>query len=327
MDAISRQGLRSRLNRLNRSSRVRQVGDAFLESGEVTDWKVILEMLASPTTLQYREMQAAIWIAVCGAKSGLNTREVAEALTGILHIPNLPFPRQFWRGTNIGWFVVVTMYVMNAVGPGLANPLAVVLGTAVLSICAFIASIFFSGVLLDKLGEQAANGLAVLKDPNSLNSLAEAQPSLNDKRPESIRWTQQQDPAVARAIPYVASALTPEHYGTLTKRTILVLCGFLNRASEPDALMLIHGLKAAGTGDALEQIAITVKNGRTSAIRTAAEEVLPILIARNRNEQAPERLLRASSAPSEADDMLLRPLAAAQSHEPELLLRPIDSQS
>jgi hypothetical protein len=127
--------------------------------------------------------------------------------------------------------------------------------------------------------------------------------------------------AAIEALPRLLSTLTPEHYGYFSLSAVPPLCRALSDTDDTVVLMVLEALEKIGDGQAVVPVERLVTRGRTSALRAAAARILPILQARQQNENAPHILLRAATAPFETPDSLLRPALNAPTTEPQELLR------
>lgn len=127
--------------------------------------------------------------------------------------------------------------------------------------------------------------------------------------------------AAEESLPLLLAALGQEHYGKVSAETMACLCKALYHENDALVMHILEALEKAGDGQAVAPVERMVKRGRTPELRAAAERILPILQERQQQENAPKMLLRASSAPAETPDVLLRPAMHTEETEPETLLR------
>jgi hypothetical protein len=90
-------------------------------------------------------------------------------------------------------------------------------------------------------------------------------------------------------------------------------------------LVVLEALGRVGDGRAVLPVERLEKKGRTAQIRRAAAAILPILRDRQDKENAHATLLRASTTPNDAPNVLLRPAHFVQDGSPLELLRPVDN--
>jgi hypothetical protein len=127
--------------------------------------------------------------------------------------------------------------------------------------------------------------------------------------------------AAAEALPSILAALTPEHYGRLPIEAMPKLCRTLYHPDDSLVMRVLEALEIVGDGRAVTDVERMVTRGRTPQLRTEAARILPVLKERQSRENAPFVLLRASAAPAETPDILLRPALNAPATEPQELLR------
>lgn len=132
--------------------------------------------------------------------------------------------------------------------------------------------------------------------------------------------------AVARALPPILAALTPVHYGHLPDAIVPHLCKMLSLPDDALVMRVLEALEKMGDGRAVSAVAPIVTQGRTAAIRTAVQRILPILQERQQRENEQSMLLRASSAPAVSPEELLRPATHSPETKPETLLRASELQ-
>ena len=83
----------------------------------------------------------------------------------------------------------------------------------------------------------------------------------------------------------------------------------------------LEALGKIGDGRAVYTVERLAARGKSSAIRQAAAQILPILQERQRAENAPGVLLRAANRPGSDVNNLLRPAEEAAPTDPQQLLR------
>ncbi len=166
---------------------------------------------------------------------------------------------------------------------------------------------------------RAARTLSRLCVPESVGALAKA--TMDSHRAISVpAWM---------ALRNVLPMLTSDHYGQLGSEAVPNLCRVLNyfqecRTDRKCLLDLLKALEKVGDGRAIPTVRREARKAGSKQVRAEAERILLILEERQRQENAREMLLRASSgAATTTPDTLLRPAAANQVETPpEQLLRP-----
>jgi len=112
--------------------------------------------------------------------------------------------------------------------------------------------------------------------------------------------------AASSALARVTARLRSEDYGTLPLETVPALCGAVYEVSSQTVLVILQALRMIGDGRAVRTVTYLSKFGLYAEIREAATDLLPILQQRERDSQAVSMLLRASQAPAEGKQTLLR---------------------
>jgi hypothetical protein len=127
--------------------------------------------------------------------------------------------------------------------------------------------------------------------------------------------------AASAALPPVVANLRPEHYGALPAGTVAALCKLIGHNGDRTVMAALTALRIVGDGSAVQPVSRLARRAKDPAIRAAAEDLVPILLERQRNEMAQSVLLRPSSAPSASPEELLRPAASGSDTSPDELLR------
>src|SRR5262249_8359417 len=117
--------------------------------------------------------------------------------------------------------------------------------------------------------------------------------------------------------------LTSGHYGQLGPQTVPDLCRSLEyyANSAPFCLAILDALIKVGDGRAIKTVQKIADETPFSTVRAAAQNLLPILYERQRQEAEPQMLLRATQAPQTPSEQLLRPSQEKQEADAEVLLR------
>jgi uncharacterized membrane protein YgcG len=181
----------------------------------------------------------------------------------------------------------------------------------------YLVACVWADLTLNNLRVTAVGTLRLLGIPETVMPLARATHNISYNRSS---FTQRVRTAARPALLQALSTLTSEHYLRLSPDLVPSLCIVLQKSEEGLSLEILHALEKMGDGRAVSVVERLTKKGKTPAVRSAAERLLPILQQRQLGEQAHSTLLRASHEPNDAPNMLLRP---SQPHfdMPDYLLR------
>ncbi len=132
----------------------------------------------------------------------------------------------------------------------------------------------------------------------------------------SVRWTAQW------SLLHLLPLLEPEDAGLLSPGALHDLTAALGHVNSRLDLAIVRALEFVGTGQAVLPVQMLTKRGVTEELRREAVRVLPILQARQIQEQAASSLLRAAAMPDAPSEELLRAAHHQSQTPPEQLLRP-----
>ena len=214
------------------------------------------------------------------------------------------------------WFGTVVSNEMTAEFALLSLMLALVLGGAfflMFQVCLLlpISAVWERGER-HRLSMVTADALAELRDKKALPSVIEAIHNANTAEKAKLH----------RTLALLLSLLGPEDAGLLSGHSLLRLTELLSQTESYQTFAILGALEHVGTGVCVPAIERLTKRGRTPEIRAHAERLLPVLEERRKREQAPTFLLRASSAPRDPKEELLRPVTDIDpATPPEQLLR------
>jgi hypothetical protein len=130
------------------------------------------------------------------------------------------------------------------------------------------------------------------------------------------------------ALSRITAGLRAGDYGTLPPQAVPALCNGLITASPKTVPVILQALTIVGDGRAIEKVEYLARMDLRSEIREAATLLLPILLQRDRESHTSSVLLRASHAPLESGQTLLRATQEQPTADPSQLLRmatPADS--
>lgn len=175
-----------------------------------------------------------------------------------------------------------------------------------------LASPIYDAVRANDIRIEAAKTLAALQLSESVGALAKA------ARSENFRAD------IARsALLQLLPTLTETHYGQIGADATPELCALLTWAA-PDAPYMesiLVAISKIGDGRAVAPVEKFAEYYAGSSVGRQAQNILPILRLRREQENAFAMLLRHSSAPIEAGQ-LLRAASASREMPPNQLLRP-----
>ncbi len=342
------------VRRLGRKRPVRRVAEQLSAGDVVSEWAfdVLIAAVEQKSGRRWRERLVA---AACLGEGSLTAAQKERATAALISVltdrSNLDVKGRLARGvlravalSSIVAGVLVAISFDDALGFSPWNaPLFVaslLLGSLVaigiLSIFLVAPTLMYSGAREDtnlrKSMEEVLRALGKLADPMAVGLLSRAQ----QRTSPLVKLKSQQAAVAAKALPAALAAVREEHYGLLPADATPALCEALSGATRRQALLILSALRAAGIGSGAEPLRRMIADpaaqrdwesspdpgdGRTSVL-SVAEEVLPILEERLRNETASSRLLRPASTPGDAAEVLLRPAGSASAVPDEQLLRP-----
>lgn len=162
------------------------------------------------------------------------------------------------------------------------------------------------------LAKQAAEGLSLIADKTYLPALVDGAFGHNRISPRPAR----------KALLILLPLVNEEDTITMSQATRQLLMEALNRGvGEEMDLALLGALEHVGTGQCVAKVAMLAQRGANPFVSEEAARILPVLQARQREEQAPTTLLRASEVAAVPTNQLLRAGNEAEAVEPAYLLR------
>ena len=126
----------------------------------------------------------------------------------------------------------------------------------------------------------------------------------------------------ALALTKLYPRLTPEHLGTLSAQTVPNLCKTLSGGESNFVLATLHALELIGDVRAVPALKQLAEKQESVEVRETAQRLIYILEAREEGTVQKMSLLRASHAPKEASEHLLRPAHGKPETDVSELLRP-----
>ncbi len=151
----------------------------------------------------------------------------------------------------------------------------------------------------------AVTALGYLRSPESVSVLAKA--VTNSTLRSAAR------PALLQAL----ATVTPDHYGQLPSQTVPDLCKALDYSDMLLTEAILQALGKIGDSRAIKRVQGLANNGVKSA-----RDILPMLLARQAQENQSAMLLRAASAGAVTSEHLLRPAHdTSRQEKPDELLR------
>ena len=306
------------------------ISDAFAPA---QCWKI----LRDAPEYQWRERTAAALALRAFALSSAQARSAARVLGDVMNHAETSPERKAERETretlhNLG---LIGLVVLGVTGIGVG------LQTGIISdglhqiffnfgVAAGITSLLWIPALLTLTGHRrrqlrlaCAVTLRKLKLPESARAFAVAAQS-------SAEHVYVAQSALLEILPL----LMPEHYGRLEMGTAPELCRLLRTPAllpglglsglsypTPLCKVTLEALAKIGDGRAVRPTQKFAEKCPVPHLQAKALEILPILLARQAQEQARSILLRGSSAPAAPENELLRAANSAPETAPETLLR------
>ncbi len=154
--------------------------------------------------------------------------------------------------------------------------------------------------------------LGVLEEVSAIPAVAE----YASKRSASLREK------ASAALIKLYGHLTPEHLGTFPAQTVPNLCNTLSRGDIAFLLQTLHALELIGDVRAVPALKQLAEKHESVEVRETAQRLIYILEAREEGTVQKMSLLRASRAPKEASEHLLRPAHGKPETDVSELLRP-----
>lgn len=182
------------------------------------------------------------------------------------------------------------------------------------------ASLMWEDSRVNRVRAAAATALGHIGRPQSATALTEA--AFDAPGMQQTVGCFKVREAASAVLAGVLLKLTPEHYGQLGSALVPNLCRLLYHPEDTIVLSSLTALEMVGDGRAVALVERVAEKGRNEAIRAEARRVLPVLLERQRQENDPHILLRATQSPTAPPDVLLRPAVSQPETAPEQLLRP-----
>lgn len=311
--------LRPLLQGLSRSHPVRRAAEAFLENRTPPEDAVseLLETLNRPSCYTWREGVVAVWLL---GRIPLTEAEAQSAMQRLSELL-IAWPRQEGRKRmkRSVWVALVgsgaVLLALNSIAPipwsRVGWPMLILFGALFFPFVWMGLSVVESGE--QYIRAQAAQTLGALGRVESIAALATA--SLEGSAIEVRNWARW---SLQRVLP----RLTSYHYGRLPGQPCTSLCRLLWDADEPLALAVLHALRDIGDGSAVTTVEKISVHAPSLAVQAEARRILPLLRVRQAQENSSQALLRASTAPQDAAEVLLRPAGEGTGDNPDHLLRP-----
>ncbi|HZO86859.1 MAG TPA: HEAT repeat domain-containing protein [Chthonomonadaceae bacterium] len=310
---------------------VREAAHAALRSYGTEIVPFLLALLGdkydrSPEELNWSLEGMKALLALLGA---LKAREATPCLVRVL-TGKLPYPPSRWGDGDVqrAFYYTMLLIVAGALLGFSTSPAelpALFFWTILASLIAFF-TIFplfylFISLPIGSLQEArerrdltlvAADALAGIQDKRALPGIVEAAFGSGRSVRGSAQWT----------LLHLLPLLGPEDFGALPPETLHRLTIALDHSSPRLTLAILLALEFVGTGQAVAPVRRLMNRSLAPEIRLEAARILPILEARQSQEQAASSLLRAAGMPPAAPEHLLRPAHGPSDAAPEQLLLP-----
>lgn len=316
---------------LGHRSPVREIAQEVLHQHELRSrgFSRLKSVLENPSVAVWRQQIASLWIL-----SHATLEPFWKTISGgTLHkILQRRLPADTKRMDRAGMRLVgITLLADVLIGLNVAEagelfgmlPLLFTGTMAVLAPLIIPASLMYDDSRLNRVRAAAATALGHLRLPESVSILAAS--VYDSPRGEQTTGCHRVRQAAARALPEVLAALTSEHYGRLPAETVPNLCRLLHHPSTALVRDVLEALEKVGDGRAVQPVERLIQRGRNEAICARAEAILPALLERQRQEQAPHVLLRPTCKPETPSAHLLRPAQGTVESQPQQLLRASES--
>ncbi len=312
--------------RLKKGSKLRLAVEAFLEHPTQVSEADVLTVLVHARDIgafAWRKNRIALWALGRMSLTPTQKRQVTKVLAEMLKKPTLPDFAQLLGSWWFGVSVLTGLWMSATSHYDAPNLWAYI---ALLSMGHFlwvwlVASIW-GDVHYNLLRATAVEALGLMAVPESAEPITHTMYDIACIRKWSLDKRLRE--AVTEALPRSLATLTPEHYQRLEPELVPNLYRLLNYVHEPLQLQILEALGRMGDGRAVQPLQRLLAKTRSHAVRDTLQRVLPILGQRLQRETAPHTLLRASSAPQEAPETLLRPLEGSHDDQPEYLLRAVN---
>ncbi len=313
--------VRHHIRKLPRGMRVRKCAENILDGGKLNsaDYTMLLDVLDKKSENPWREVLVSCWcLGSCELpteKRDCATSELRRLLTR-QQAPNRDLPAD----AIMGVLSAIVMFIVGAIALFATILIFYQFG---IPLFLFMLLVLASPLIAIRILKASRNTLAQAAAARSLGNLADPI-SVGILATTMMSSGLELRAAAADALWKNLSAVLPEHYGVLPPDATTSLCAALGSSITLDAAIL-KALGNAGTGAAVDRVRRLASESYASSTRKIAQEVLPILEERLRQETSAARLLRPAESPRAAENVLLRPASSATAVPEEQLLRPSSS--
>lgn len=289
------------------------------------DASTIITSTMDVSAWRWRESEVAFWALGRMPLSHERRKQAAAALAGFLKRDKFD---GFYQ-VAIAWWggvVFVTGIIAMARGADLAMAALVAMGGA----CGFapfvwLAARLWGDLRFNQLRASSIESLGLIGSAECAEAVVAAMYETMYARERVFQGSVRQ--AAALALPRVLASLTPDCYLRMSARFVPNLCHLLNHVKEPLQRDILNALGRMGDGRAVFAVQRFIAKTDSKPLRKTAESVLPILERRQIQETAHSTLLRASAAPDDAPNVLLRPAYGGYEDPPQQLLRPAEASA
>ncbi len=167
---------------------------------------------------------------------------------------------------------------------------------------------------LHKIKGKALDTLGTLEQVSAIPTLA----------PFTLKGTTDQKSRAKESLLKLFGLLTPEHLGTLPNQTTPLLCPLLYTEDSTLLQETLRALEVVGDARAVPTLKRLSETHADIGVRETAQRLMYLLEEREALLDHKTHLLRASHAPKEAENSLLRPVYHTPEEAPEELLRPAE---
>ncbi len=338
------------LKRLDYRQPVARVAKALLDNQRVPSSALlpVLETVSREPGANWRDQELSCWILGRVDIKGMEKRVAAEALLPMLapswasdkrHILKLSLKRALMLSIPISTWVYYFSDTLSPINLGewwkilLIVPVSLVT-TGLLMLFCYPITAGQEDNRRNRVRAMAIRSLGKFGLAHGVDGIAAAAAAATGAKASSGSLRVRE--AARDALPSLLSSLSQKYYGRLAPDTPVHLCKLLLESGNPLIAPIQHAVKEDNPlilpilraieiiGDArcLPILRTFIKDSKTEAHREEAEKLLPILVDRQRIENNPNMLLRASGMESASPQTLLRPATPQEDEDSGTLLRP-----
>ncbi len=287
------------------------------------DASIVLASILNSSAWRWRQHNLAMWTLGRMPLSSQKKQRVASALSDFVKQKGLA---GFYQVALFWLLFVMTLIAVGAPVNGVEggwSTFPAVLGACVSAPFVWLTASVWGDLRFNLLRATAVETLGLIALPESAEAIAYAMYEMAYNRKglfDRRLWR-----AAIAAFPQALASLTSARYLQMGASFVPNLSHLLDHLKEPLQLDILEALGKMGDGRAVIPIRRFLLRTKSVATSTTAQRILPILERRQAQETAHSTLLRASSKPNDAPNVLLRPAYGGYEDQPQSLLRPVNS--